>query len=78
MSCSRTQGSDAGVSSCKQFRSRSDRQKVFPLKSKLSRSSGSNDGKNGKVLNMTGIILCSSTKPSSGELLVSPNKNENH
>ena len=26
------------------------RQKVFPLKLKLSRSSGSNDGKNGKVL----------------------------
>ena len=26
------------------------RQKAFPLKLKLSRSSGSNDGKNGKVL----------------------------
>ena len=39
------------------------REKVFLLKLKLSRSSRSNDGKNGKVLKYDWNFLWSSTKP---------------
>ena len=38
-------------------------QKVFPLKSKPSRSSGSNDGKNGKVLKYDWCFLMEISKP---------------
>ena len=54
MSCTRTQLSDAGDSSCKQFRSRSGPTEIFSFILKLSRSNGSNDEKNGKVLKYDG------------------------
>ena len=39
------------------------RQKVFPLVLKLSMSSGSNDGKNGKVLKYDWCFVMEITKP---------------
>ena len=63
MSWSRTQCIDTGDSSCKQFRSRSDPTENFPLILKLSMSSGSNDGKNGKVLKYDRCFFMEITKP---------------